>query len=653
MKRKTIVFALLMATAMSAKADVTINETFFPDLAFRNYVTANFDTNGDGKLSNSEIAAVKTVRGLINNHIKNLTGIEYFTALEYLDCYGNDLRSLDLSYNTRLWGLDCHGNQLQELILPQDGALQTLVCYGNQLDASTLATVVDRLPDVTTATPQTLDPFLLTVSKTGGTTAEGNILTPEARQIAVDKGWKPRGLDAGGTTTEHPEVVELAPGNFPDATFRQYVARSCDKNSDGRLSYDEIQAVTDITVTNMGIKTLQGVNYFTALKGLFCIQNQLTELELSLENLLQLQCNNNRLEKLNVSKCKNLLTLRCGANFLTTLDVSANTELNQLNCQTNRLTSLDVSALTKLNRLNMGRNNFDAMACVQIAKDLPEYEGASLMFLYEEQENNQGTKTAVDIAKSKGWKVVRYTADKHWEDYAGADPDLVAIDETNFPDARFRARIKGSFDSDGDGYLNEAERLDTERTSLIFTSSNDKVITSMKGIEFLPKITRILCRSMQLTELDLSQNTRLTEVELTDCELSSLTLGEQPVLKRLTLTGDKLTTLDVSGCQILNVLHLAGNPIKGEGLDELFFSLPTITSGWLRYATPGYESLRVNAAHVKTAYERHWRVNDNVGYLNFGEAGTGNALEGDVNEDGDVGIGDIVNVTNIMAGGEE
>ena len=42
--------------------------------------------------------------------IADLTGIEYFTELKYLDCAGNHLTSLDLSRNTKLAELDAENN---------------------------------------------------------------------------------------------------------------------------------------------------------------------------------------------------------------------------------------------------------------------------------------------------------------------------------------------------------------------------------------------------------------------------------------------------------------------------------------------------------------------------------------------------------------
>jgi len=72
-------------------------------------VNENFDKNNDTFLDEDEIAAVPNI--YVNQmKITDLTGVEYFTALEYLDCSSNELTSLDVSKNTALTYLNCYSN---------------------------------------------------------------------------------------------------------------------------------------------------------------------------------------------------------------------------------------------------------------------------------------------------------------------------------------------------------------------------------------------------------------------------------------------------------------------------------------------------------------------------------------------------------------
>jgi Leucine-rich repeat (LRR) protein len=68
-----------------------------------------------------------------NQNIADLTGIEDFTALNYLECTFNQLTNFDVSQNNSLTYLDCSGNNLTSLDVSSNTALTYLVCYSNQL----------------------------------------------------------------------------------------------------------------------------------------------------------------------------------------------------------------------------------------------------------------------------------------------------------------------------------------------------------------------------------------------------------------------------------------------------------------------------------------------------------------------------------------
>ena len=78
-------FALLIA--MTAQADVEINETNFPDANFRGWLLSQ-EYGQDNNLSQREISFIETI-DVNGRNIKSLKGIEYFTALTNLHCYQN------------------------------------------------------------------------------------------------------------------------------------------------------------------------------------------------------------------------------------------------------------------------------------------------------------------------------------------------------------------------------------------------------------------------------------------------------------------------------------------------------------------------------------------------------------------------------------
>ena len=156
--------------------------------------------------------------------------------------------------------------------------------------------------------------------------------------------------------------VKINETNFPDAKFRSFVKENLDKNKDDILDAGEIAAVKMIEANNMGIKSLEGVGFFTALETLKCWDNELTGLDLSKNTALKdLQCSNSKLQSLDLSQNPNLTKLYCGENPLTTLDLSKNAKLKVLDCsgfanRRTKLTELDLSQNTALESLDCSIN---------------------------------------------------------------------------------------------------------------------------------------------------------------------------------------------------------------------------------------------------------------------------------------------------------
>lgn len=124
---------------VSAQADaavpegyIAINEKNFPDENFRDYVAEEWDKNHDKYFSPSEIASAKWI-SCDNKEISNLKGIEFFTNIWLLECYYNNLTTIDLSRNKNLSYINCHHNQLNELDVSGLPLLETFYCGHNAL----------------------------------------------------------------------------------------------------------------------------------------------------------------------------------------------------------------------------------------------------------------------------------------------------------------------------------------------------------------------------------------------------------------------------------------------------------------------------------------------------------------------------------------
>ena len=116
---------------------IDINEDNFPDENFRNWLNGQ-DYGTDGKLTDEEIVGV-TYISIPNWGIEDLTGIEYFKALQTLNCSGNQLLTLNVSKNTALADLYCFDNKLKSLDVSSNTALTNLSCTNNQLESLDLS----------------------------------------------------------------------------------------------------------------------------------------------------------------------------------------------------------------------------------------------------------------------------------------------------------------------------------------------------------------------------------------------------------------------------------------------------------------------------------------------------------------------------------
>ena len=208
------------------------------------------------------------------------------------------------------------------------------------------------------------------------------VLTSSDPSIVVVEGMKLNALKAGRVTitakageveTSFVVVVQkfvdrdengnlkISEINFPDENFRTNV-KQFDENNDDVLTDAEIAEVTSISVNSSDIKTLEGIDFFTALKSLICFSNQLTSLDVSKNTeLTTLDCGTNQLTSLDVTKNTALTYLDCSSNQITSLDLSKNTNMKGLYCHSNKLTSLDVTKNTNLKELYCNSNKLTSL----------------------------------------------------------------------------------------------------------------------------------------------------------------------------------------------------------------------------------------------------------------------------------------------------
>ena len=129
---RRILLLITLLASVASQAQVSIDENNFPDENFRNYLLSQ-SYGVDSVITESELLGI-TELDVQERGITTLQGIELFTNLRYLLCWGNELNTLDVSNNTKLKTLACGDNHLTELDVSKCPNIEVLWCYRNQLE---------------------------------------------------------------------------------------------------------------------------------------------------------------------------------------------------------------------------------------------------------------------------------------------------------------------------------------------------------------------------------------------------------------------------------------------------------------------------------------------------------------------------------------
>ena len=234
-------------TTKVAEHYVAIDAEHFPDENFREFVKS-FDINEDDRLQDSEIAKVNSMY-CSGRQIKDLTGIGYFTELEYLDCGNNEIASLDLRANTKLQQVHCNDNRLTSVNV---SGIETLIL---------LSVTTNNLKSIDVSTNTNLEDLYCGYNQLTSLDISNN--------LSLERFYCSDNQLTSLDITANPELRYF-------------------KCSNNQLTSLDVTANPELLV-------------------LECSNNQLTSLDLSQnKELYLLYCQNNRLTSVDLSNCKNM-----------------------------------------------------------------------------------------------------------------------------------------------------------------------------------------------------------------------------------------------------------------------------------------------------------------------------------------------------------
>ena len=315
---KKIFTLLVMGLALtSARANVVINETNFPDEAMRYaLIDSQIDADGDGILTDEEI---ENANWIYIQGCKNLKGLELFKNIENIILGGDEesyssITSIDLSKFPKLFRLDIY-----------DYAITSL-------DA-------------------TFSPNLWNVSVVRCREFTSIKVDSERDDLAVFLNNLPKLTSMESCVFNHVHSVEFYKTGIQDIDMSNHptLGSLCAKGDDeGDYELNSINVsgcnnLWDIGMFNVKLQSVR-LNSLPMFYALQIFQSQTTDLSVeNMANLGSIKCDGCTIQNLTIKGCPVLHGVACADNSLRNLIIDDSPELYSLHVDNNMLMWLDMS----------------------------------------------------------------------------------------------------------------------------------------------------------------------------------------------------------------------------------------------------------------------------------------------------------------------
>lgn len=571
---------------------------YVPDDNFEQALKAlGYDDVLDDYVFTHNINSVESL-SIIDKGITDLTGIEHFSSLVFLELSGssnfdfspnqNQITSIDLSNNTKLEHLDLGKNKLTSLDLTNNPNLTYLEVWLNELTSldlthnpklEMLSAGFNQLSEIDVSqNPNLINLQVFRNQITNIDLSQNSML----EYVYVHNGY-----DSSIDYPYNNTLTSLDISNNPNIKVL-YISETditsinLSNNPNLEVLRCRNSQLTSLDVSNnFALITLDcadnplnnlDVSNNRNLKYLYCRDNQLTSLNVSNNTLLEsLQFHNNQLTNLDISQNTALKALTCDDNYLTSLDVTHAESLWHLSFERNQLTSIDISSNTLLTSFYCNGNQLTNI-------DLSKHLLLTLLWCHDNElitlnlANNNNLKLTNFNASNNQYLTCIQVDDAAWStaNWANIDPqtsfseDCNASDLTYVPDDNFEQLL---IDRDLDDVLDDYV-LTSNINTIMTIDLGYKNISDLTGIEAFVELTALYCYANQLTNLDLSDHVNLETLICHDNQLTNLNLSNCTALALIVCNGNPLTNLDLSNNTSLNQLYCYNTQLTNLDLSD-------------------------------------------------------------------------------------
>ncbi len=570
--------------ATTSFSDTYCRYTAIPDTNFESALEdlGYDDISGDGQVPTANIEVVTSLDIRYRN-IADLTGIGDFKALTTLLCFNNNLTSLDLSNNTNLEFVSMENNQLTYINI-QNGANTNITSFIARNNSALTCIAVD------------------------------------------DENYSTTNWTSIDSQTNFTEDTYCRYTSIPDANFESALGDLGydDVSGDGQVPTTLIEGITTLNIRSKSISDLTGIEDFTTLTGLDCIDNSLTSLDLSNNtNLEEIYLEDNQLAQVNIRNGANTNITKFSTwnNSLLTcvmvddatysvsnwLDIEDQTQFTNTDyCDYTAIPDTefeivlevygydDISGdgqvptdlIETMTTLNVTGHSISDLTGIEDFRDLTTLTNIGGRLTYLDLSNNtnlesinlinnkitylnirNGANTNITFFDVKGNNVLTCI---FVDDATYSNANWNRIDsQTQFTDTNYcdytvipDANFESALEDLGYDDISGDGQVPTD---LIETVSslivNSKGIADLTGIEDFVSLRTLVCSQNNLTSLDVSNNIDLETLWIEENSISSIDLSNNTALKNLTAHDNSLTSIDLSANTELISLLLSDNSL--------------------------------------------------------------------------------------------
>ena len=318
--------------------------------------------------------------------------------------------------------------------------------------------------------------------------------------------------------------VAINTTNFPDKNFRSYVSSNFDKDSNGKLSADEIKKATYVSLYNKSVSSLKGIEYLTGLTSISAGSNELTSVDFSKNTKLKtISLGSNKIKSINLTKNTALEGVYLGNNQLTALDISKNTKLQELRASDNKIAKITFGKNTALKSINLDNNLLTSINLSSLT-NLEKFDASS----------NKITSVTVNNKYLKQLDLFKNST-------------LTKVDVTKCPALEI-LELGGTKVSS----INVKSNKYLRGLGLSGTKVSSVDVTANKNLEVL------YVDQTSIKSLNVTKNPYLGSLKVNNTAISSLDLSKNKELYDLDLYKTQIKKINIANCSDLVALYKKG-----------------------------------------------------------------------------------------------